>query len=400
MAFKQVFIVAAKRTPFGTFGGKLKDIPAAELGGLAARAALADLPEQVNVDSVIFGNVTHTDVAGPYLARHVGHRAGLPVHVPALTVNRLCGSGLQSVVNGAHEIIVGDSDIVLAGGAENMSLSPFVLSGQSRWGNKLGVDLSLRDSLWATLTDQYPHPVTQPTAMGITAENLAEKHNLTKAECDEFALLSQNRYEAAFKAGIFKDEVVGVEVKGRKGTEVVDADEHPRLGLTLEQVTKMKPVFKKNGVTSAANASGINDGAAALVLASEDAVKKYNLKPLARVVSWQASAVEPSLMGLGPVPAIQGALQKANLTLDQMDLVEVNEAFAAQYIAVEKELGLDRAKTNVNGGAIALGHPLGASGARILTHLSHALQRTQSKYAVGSACIGGGQGVAVILERV
>ncbi|KAI8075297.1 Thiolase, N-terminal domain-containing protein [Gongronella butleri] len=400
MSLKQAYIVAAKRTPFGTFGGKFKDITASELGGLAARAALADLPANVEVDSVIIGNVTHTDIAGPYLARHIGHRAGLPVHVPAMTVNRLCGSGLQSVVNAAHEVLVGDSDVVLAGGAENMSLSPFVLSGQSRWGNKLGVDLSLKDSLWATLTDQLPHPVTQPTPMGITAENLAEKHNLTKAECDQFAVQSQNRYEAAYNAGIFKDEIAPVEVKGRKGTEIVDADEHPRLGLTLEQVAKMKPVFKKNGVTSAANASGINDGAAALIVASEEAVKKYQLTPLARIVSWQASAVEPSLMGLGPVPAIQGALRRANLSLDQMDLVEVNEAFAAQYIAVERELGLDRAKTNVNGGAIALGHPLGASGARILTHLSHALQRTGSKYAVGSACIGGGQGVAVILERV
>ncbi|CAO3653834.1 unnamed protein product [Cunninghamella echinulata] len=396
MSFRNVYIVAAKRTPFGTFGGKLKDLTAAELGGIASKAVLSQLPKNVEIDSVIMGNVTHTDIAGPYLSRHIGHRAGLPVHVPALTVNRLCGSGLQSVVNAAHEIITGDSEVVLAGGAENMSLSPYVLSGQSRWGNKLGVDLSLKDSLWNALIDQYP----QPTPMGITAENLAEKYQLTKQECDEFALLSQNRYEKAAKDGIFKDEIIPVEVKGRKGVEQVTTDEHPRLGLTIDQVTKMKPVFKKDGVTSAANASGINDGAAALVVASEDAVNKYGLTPLARVVSWQASAVEPTLMGLGPVPSIQGALRRANLTLDQMDLVEVNEAFAAQYIAVEKELGLNREKTNVNGGAIAVGHPLGASGARILTHLSHALQRTKNKYAVGSACIGGGQGVAVILERV
>ncbi|CAO3649343.1 unnamed protein product [Cunninghamella blakesleeana] len=396
MSFRNVYIVAAKRTPFGTFGGKFKDITASELGGIASRAALSQLPKNVEIDAVIMGNVTHTDIAGPYLSRHIGHCAGLPVHVPALTVNCLCGSGLQSVVNAAHEIIVGDSEVVLAGGAENMSLSPYVLSGQSRWGNKLGVDLSLKDSLWNALIDQYPNP----TAMGITAENLAEKHKLTKQECDEFALLSQNRYEKAAKEGVFDDEITPVEVKGRKGVEQVTKDEHPRLGLTLDQVTKMKPVFKKDGVTSAANASGINDGAAALVVASEDAVNKYGLTPLARVVSWQASAVEPTLMGLGPVPSIQGALRRANLTLDQMDLVEVNEAFAAQYIAVEKELGLVREKTNVNGGAIAIGHPLGASGARILTHLAHALQRTKNKYAVGSACIGGGQGVAVILERV
>ncbi|KAI8148541.1 Thiolase, N-terminal domain-containing protein [Fennellomyces sp. T-0311] len=396
MALRQVFIVSAKRTPIGSFGGKLKDLTAAELGGLASKAALADLKTEVPVDAVIIGNVMQTDPAGAYVARHIGHRAGLPVHVPALTVNRLCGSGLQSVVNATHEILLGDSEVVLAGGAESMSLSPYTLSGKSRWGTKLGVDLKLQDSMWATLTDQYPNP----TPMGITAENLAELYKISKEECDKYAVSSQNRYEQAAKDGVFKDEIVPVDIKGRKGVETVSQDEYPRSGVTFEALDKLKPVFKKDGVTSAANASGINDGAAALVVASEDAVKKYGLTPLARVVSWQASAVEPTLMGLGPVPAITGALKRANLTLDQMDLIEVNEAFAAQYLAVEKELGLDREKTNVNGGAIAVGHPLGASGARILTHLSHALQRTKSKYAVGSACIGGGQGVAVILERV
>ncbi|KAG0164107.1 hypothetical protein DFQ28_010826 [Apophysomyces sp. BC1034] len=396
MALRQVFIVSAKRTPFGTFGGQLKGLKASELGGLASKAALATLPKDLPVDSVIFGNVLQSDTSGAYLARHVGHRAGLPVHVPALTVNRLCGSGLQSVVNGAHEILLGESEIVLTGGAENMSMSPFTLSGETRWGAKLGVDLQLKDTLWTALTDQYP----TPTPMGITAENLAAKYGITKDQCDEFALLSQQRYEKSAKNGIFDAEITPVEIKGRKGPVIVSKDEHPREGLTLESLTKLKPVFKKDGVTSAANASGINDGAAALVLASEDAVKKYGLEPLARVVSWQASAVEPTLMGIGPVPAINGALKRGNLTLDQMDLIEVNEAFAAQYLAVEKELGLNREKTNINGGAIALGHPLGASGARILTHLSHALQRTKSRYAVGSACIGGGQGVAVILERV
>ncbi|KAI8984640.1 Thiolase, N-terminal domain-containing protein [Mycotypha africana] len=397
MTLRQVFIVAAKRTPFGAFGGKLKDLTASELGGLASRAAIADLPNKdIPIDSVIFGNVLQTDVAGAYVARHIGHRTGLPVTVPALTVNRLCGSGLQSLINAAQEIQLNEAEIVLAGGTENMSLSPFSLSGSSRWGLKLGQDPQLKDTLWTALTDQYP----TPTPMGITAENLAEKYNISKDECDNYALSSQNRYEKASKGGIFKDEITPVEIKGRKGPELVSEDEHPRFGLQLEHLTKLKPVFKKGGVVSAANASGINDGAAALIVASEDAVNKYNLKPLARIVSWQASAVEPTLMGLGPVPSIQGALKRAKLNLQDMNLIEVNEAFAAQYLACEKELRLDRDKTNVNGGAIAVGHPLGASGARILTHLSHALQRTKERYAVGSACIGGGQGVAVILERV
>ncbi|KAI9275409.1 Thiolase, N-terminal domain-containing protein [Sporodiniella umbellata] len=395
MALRQVFIVSAKRTPFGAFGGKFKDLTAAELGGLASKAALASLPD-VPVDSVIFGNVLQTDVAGAYVARHIGHRAGLPVTVPALTVNRLCGSGLQSVMNGAQEIMLGESEIVLTGGTENMSLSPFTLSGSSRWGLKLGQDPTLKDTLWTALTDQYP----KPTPMGITAENLAEKHSITREACDEYALSSQNRFEKAAKSGVFKDEIVPVEIKGRKGVESVSEDEYPRYGLQLENLTRLKPVFKKDGVVTAANASGINDGAAALVLASGEAVEKYGLTPLARVVSWQASAVEPSLMGIGPVPAIHGALKRAKLEMKQMDLIEINEAFAAQYLACEKELKLEREITNVSGGAIAVGHPLGASGARILTHLSHALQRTKNKYAVGSACIGGGQGVAVILERV
>ncbi|KAI9473937.1 MAG: Thiolase, N-terminal domain-containing protein [Benjaminiella poitrasii] len=396
MALRQVFIVSAKRTPFGTFGGKFKDLTAAELGALASKAAIADLPQDVPIDSVIFGNVLQTDIAGAYVARHIGHRSGLPVTVPALTVNRLCGSGLQSVVNAAHEIILGDSEVVLAGGTESMSLAPFTLSGASRWGIKLGNDPKLQDTLWTALTDQYP----KPTPMGITAENLAEKYNISRQECDDFALSSQNRYEKAAKAGVFKNEIVPVEIKGRKGPETVEEDEHPRFGLKMENLTKLKPVFKKDGVVSAANASGINDGAAALIVASEDAVKKYGLTPLARVVSWQASAVEPTLMGIGPVPAIHGALKRAQLDLKQVGLIEINEAFAAQYLACEKALGLEREITNVNGGAIAVGHPLGASGARILTHLSHALQRTKEKYAIGSACIGGGQGVAVILERV
>ncbi|CAO3666524.1 unnamed protein product [Umbelopsis vinacea] len=398
MALRQVYIVAAKRTPFGTFGGKLRSLSAAELGGLASKAALASLPANTPISSTIFGNVLQTDSAGAYLARHVGHRAGLPFEVPALTVNRLCGSGFQSVVNGVHEILTGESDIVLAGGAENMSKAPYTVDGdKTRWGTRYGVDLKMEDSLAAALVDQYP----VQTPMGITSENLASKYDITREQCDEFALLSQQRYAQAASQGVFETEIVPVEVKGKKGPETVKNDEHPRPQTTAESLAKLKPVFKRDGgVTTAGNASGINDGAAALVIASEDAVNKYGLTPLARIVSWQSSGVDPKIMGIGPVPAIQGALKRAQLSLDKMDLIEVNEAFAAQFLAVEKELGLDRAKTNRNGGAIAIGHPLGASGARILTHLTHELHRTKSQFALGSACIGGGQGIAVVLERV
>jgi acetyl-CoA acyltransferase 2 len=394
-ALRNVYVVAAKRTPFGTFGGKLKNFSATELGSIASKAALETLPKELPVDSVIFGNVLQTDTAAAYLARHVGHRAGLPVHVSALTVNRLCGSGFQSVINGVHEILLGESEIVLAGGAESMSKSPYVLE-DVRWGTRFGIDQKLVDSLATALVDQYP----TKTPMGMTAENLATKYGITRLKCDEFAMLSQKRYLAGLKAGLFDSEIVPVEIKLRKGAEMVATDEHPRPQTTLESLSKLGPAFKKDGgVVTAGNASGINDGAAALVIASEDAVKKHDLKPLARIVSWQASGVEPTLMGIGPVPAIKGALARAKLTLTDMDLIEVNEAFAAQYLAVEEELGLNREITNTNGGAIALGHPLGASGARILTHLTYELQRTGKTLAIGSACIGGGQGIAVILER-
>ncbi|KAF9412380.1 3-ketoacyl-CoA thiolase, mitochondrial [Podila epigama] len=390
-----IFIVAAKRTPFGAFGGKLKDYSAAELGAFASKAALADLGKQVPIDSVIVGNVAQTDAAAPYLARHVGLRAGLDITVPALTVNRLCGSGFQSIINAAHEIIVGDSDIVLTGGAESMSLAPYALRGV-RFGNpRFGIDPKLEDTLAAALVDRYP----KETPMGITAENLSKEHNLTRQECDEYALQSQQRWAAAHSAGHFDAEIVPVEYKVKKSVETLSHDEHARPKTTLEQLAKLPSVFKKEGTVTAGNASGISDGAAAVIVASDKAVKEHGLKPLAKVVSWHVTAVDPSIMGIGPVTAIQGALKKAGLGLKDMDLIEVNEAFAAQYLSVEKVLGLDRAKTNVNGGAIALGHPLGASGSRIISHLTHALQRTQGKYAIGSACIGGGQGIAIILER-
>ncbi|ORZ36169.1 Thiolase, N-terminal domain-domain-containing protein [Catenaria anguillulae PL171] len=395
---QNLFIVAAKRTPFGAFGGKLKHLTANELGGLASKAALADLPKGTPVDSVVFGNVAQTSNDAAYLARHVGHRAGLPIHTPALTVNRLCGSGFQSIINAAHEILCNESQIVLTGGSESMSQSPYALR-DIRWGTRYGVDLKAEDTLAAALVDRFP---TQ-TPMGITAENLAKQYKLTRQDCDRYALQSQQRWAKGQEAGVFKHEIAPVTVPGKKRgtTEEFAVDEHARPQTTIETLAKLPSVFiKETGTVTAGNASGISDGAAAVVVASEKAVKQHALKPLARIVSWHVVGVEPTIMGIGPVPAIQGALKKANLSLKDMDLIEVNEAFAAQYLAVAKELGLDNDKTNLNGGAIALGHPLGASGARIMTHLAHALAMGKGKYAVGSACIGGGQGIAIVLERV
>ncbi|KAJ3197505.1 3-ketoacyl-CoA thiolase, mitochondrial [Irineochytrium annulatum] len=392
---KPTFIVAAKRTPFGAFNGKLAHLTATELGGLASTAAIKDLPAGTPVDSVIYGNVLQTSRDAAYLARHIGHRAGLPVHTPALTINRLCGSGFQSLINGIQDIHSGDSEIVLTGGTENMSQSPYALRGV-RSGTRYGVDLKLEDTLAHGLVDQYP----TVTPMGITAENLAKQYNITRKDADEYALLTQQRWAAANKAGNFKAEIAPVEIKTKKGTESFAVDEHPRPQTTVESLGKLPSVFiKQTGTVTAGNASGISDGAATCIVAGEDAVKSHNLKPLAKILSWFYVGVEPSIMGIGPAPAIRGALKRAGLQLKDMDLIEVNEAFAVQFLAVQKELGLDMAKTNLNGGAIALGHPLGASGARIMAHLTHELIRTNGRYAVGSACIGGGQGIAIVIER-
>lgn len=392
---RPVFIVAAKRTAFGTFGGKLKDISAAVLGQHAAAAAMeAGNVNPAVVDSVIFGNVIQSSADGCYVSRHIALGAKVPIPTPALTVNRLCGSGFQAVVNGAHEIVLGEADVVLAGGTESMSLAPYAVRN-ARWGTRLGVDLKMEDTLWAALTDTH---VKLP--MAITAENLAEQYNLTRQECDEYALLSQQRWGKGNEAGHFKAEIAPMAIKGRKGTEEFSVDEHPKPQANMEALGKLPPVFKKNGTVTAGNASGVCDGAAALVLASEKAVKEHNLTPLARLVSYQAVGVDPSIMGIGPVPAIKGALSRAGLNLKDMALVEVNEAFAPQCLAVAKELGLDMGITNVNGGAIALGHPLATSGARITGHLVHELRRRKEKYAIGAACIGGGQGIAVVLENV
>ena len=390
---KDIFIVAAKRTPFGTFGGALKDQSAIDLGVVAAKAALdaAGVSPEV-VDHVVYGNVSQTSADALYMARHIGLKAGVPVPTPALTINRLCGSGFQSVVNGAQEILLGDAEIVLVGGTENMSQAPFVARG-IRFGIRLGKSPELEDALWASLYD--PHA---GCAMGQTAENLAKKYDITREQADEYGLRSQKAWAAAHEAGRFKAELAPVEVKTRKGVVTVEVDEHPRPDSTMQSLAKLKPSF--GGVITAGNASGIGDGAGALVLASAEAVKQHNLKPLARLVQWGVTGVDPTIMGIGPVPAIKSGLDRAGIKLEDVDLFEVNEAFAPQYLAVEKELGLPREKTNVDGGAIAVAHPLAASGSRITAHLVHETARRKGKYAVGSACIGGGQGIALVLENV
>ncbi|CAH2296741.1 3-ketoacyl- thiolase, mitochondrial [Pelobates cultripes] len=390
-----IFVVSAKRTPFGTYGGLLKDHTATDLGEIAAKAALAagNVSPDI-IDSIVFGNVAQTSTDAIYLARHVGLRTGIPISVPALLVNRLCGSGFQSIVNGCQEIALRESEIVMCGGTESMSQSPYAVRN-IRFGTKLGADIKMEDTLWAGLTDSHIK-----TPMAITAETLGEKYKVTRQDCDNYSFQTQQRWKAAQDAGYFAEEMAPIELKSKKGPIKMDKDEHPRPQTTLEQMAKLPPVFKKDGMVTAGNASGICDGAGALIVASEDAVTKHKLTPLARIVAYHASGCDPKIMGFGPVPAITGALKNAGLSLKDMDLVEVNEAFAAQYLAVERALGLDPEKTNVNGGAIALGHPLAASGSRITAHLVHELRRRGGKYAVGSACIGGGQGIAIIIENV
>jgi acetyl-CoA acetyltransferase family protein len=391
---KNLYIVGAKRTAFGTMQGALKSLSANDLAVVAAKAALAQSGVAANeIGHVIFGNVMQTSPDAIYCARHIGLKAGLPIETPALTVNRLCGSGFQAIVNGAEQLLLGEHEAVLVGGTENMTQAPHILRG-GRDGWAFGKSPQVEDSLWSALTDSYCN-----TPMAVTAENLAQKYGITRQMCDEFALASQQRWAAANEKGLFKDEITPIELTSKKGTVTFAVDEHPRPQTTLEILGKLPPVFKKDGVVTAGNASGICDGAAALVLVTEDFCKRKNLKPLAKLVQWGIAGVDPSIMGIGPAPAIRSALARADLKQTDIDVFDINEAFAPQFLAVEKELGLDRAKVNVNGGAIALGHPLGASGARITTHLCYELARRGGKYAVGSACIGGGQGIAVVLER-
>lgn len=392
---KNVYLVNGARTAFAEFGGSFAQTNATELGAVTAVEAMKRSGVTPDlVDHVIYGSVIHTGVNASYLARHIGLKAGVPQEVPALTLNRLCGSGMQSIVSAAQHILLGEADIVLAGGAENMSQSPYSNFEQRFGGSKMG-NLQFEDMLQATLTDQYTG-----SGMGLTAEKLAEQYDISREEQDAFSIESNQRAAKAREAGIFAEEIVPVEIKTRKGSVIIDQDEHIKPDASMDVMQKLRPAFKKDGTVTAGNASGINDGAASVIVASEEAVEKYGLKPLARIVSWGTVGVDPTIMGIGPVPAIQQALKVANLTVEDMDLVEINEAFAAQYLAVEKALHLDRSKTNVYGGAIALGHPVGVSGTRILLSSAMELQRRQAKYAVASLCIGGGQGIAAIIERV
>jgi len=391
---RDIVILAGARTPMGRYGGALRDLSAQELGAVAARAALERAGvEPAEFDHVIFGNAQQTSGDAIYGARHVGLKAGLPQEVPAVTVNRLCGSGMESIVQAAHRLLLGEAKMVLAGGMESMSQAPHVVRG-ARWGFKLG-EGKLEDSLMVALLDSYCG-----LSMSDTAEHLARESGITRRASDEYALLSQQRADAAYKACRIKDELVPVEIKGKKGSTFFSEDDHRRPETTLEGLARLPSAFSADGIVTAGNASGIVDGAAAVVVTTEAIAKSKGKKPLGRLVSWAVAGVEPRIMGIGPVPATRKALEMAGITLKDIDLVEVNEAFAPQYLAVEKELGLDRERTNVNGGAIALGHPLGATGTRLVLTLLLELRRRGARYGLSTACIGGGQGIAVIVESI
>ena len=391
----EIVIASACRTAIGTFGGTLKDVPAAELGALVVKEAVSRAgikPEQV--DEVIFGNVLQAGL-GQNVARQVTLKAGLPIETTAVTINIVCGSGLKSVAMAANQILAGESEIVVCGGTENMSAAPYAIP-TARWGARMNnnkiIDVMVNDGLWDAFNQYH---------MGITAENVAEKYGITREMQDEFAVASQSKAEAAIKAGKFKDEIVPVVIHGKKGDTVFDTDEHPKFGTTLEKVAKLKPAFKRDGGTvTAANASGINDSAAALVVMSKEKADELGIKPLATIVSYATGGVDPSIMGVGPVPAVTKAMARANMTVDDLDLIEANEAFAAQSLAVAQDLKFDMSKVNVNGGAIALGHPIGASGARILVTLLYEMQKREDAHTgLATLCIGGGQGQALIVKK-
>ena len=391
---REVVIVSAARTPIGSFGGSLKGIPTRKLGAIAIKAAVERAgikPEMV--EEVIMGAVLQGGL-GQNVARQMTLDAGLPIEVPAMTINKVCGSGLRAVELAAQIIKAGDADIVVAGGAENMSATAYAMPA-ARWGARMNnaqmVDMMVNDGLWDAFNGYH---------MGITAENVAEQWGITREELDEFSVISQNRAEEAIKAGKFKDEIVPVEIPQRKGDPIIfDTDEFPKFGTTMDKVAKLKPAFKKDGIVTAANASGINDAGAAVVVMSKEKADELGIKPLCTIKSYASAGVDPSIMGVGPVPASEKALKKAGLTVAAMDLVEANEAFAAQSLAVRKDLGLDPEKTNVNGGAIAIGHPIGASGCRILISLIYEMMKRDSKYGLATLCIGGGMGTALVVER-
>ena len=391
----EIVIASACRTAIGTFGGTLKDVPAAELGAIVVKEAVKRAgikPEMV--DEVIFGNVLQAGL-GQNIARQVTLKAGLPIETTAMTINIVCGSGLKSVALAANQILAGKSEIVVCGGTENMSAAPYAIPS-ARWGARMNnskmIDVMVNDGLWDAFNQYH---------MGITAENVAEKYGITREMQDEFAVASQSKAEAAIKAGKFKDEIVPVVIHGKKGDTVFDTDEHPKFGTTLEKVAKLKPAFKRDGGTvTAANASGINDSAAALVVMSKEKADELGIKPLATIVSYATGGVDPSIMGVGPVPAVTKAMARANMTVDDFDLIEANEAFAAQSLAVAQDLKFDMSKVNVNGGAIALGHPIGASGARILVTLLYEMQKREDAHTgLATLCIGGGQGQALIVKK-
>jgi acetyl-CoA C-acetyltransferase len=390
----EVVIVSAARTPVGSYGGSLKGISAVELGAIAIKEAVKRAGiEGADVDEVIFGNVLQGGL-GQNVARQAVIKAGLPNEVPALTINKVCGSGLRAVSLAAQIIKAGDAEIVVAGGCENMSAAGYILP-QLRWGARMGdakaIDLMVNDGLTDAFNDYH---------MGITAENVAEQWGLTREQLDAFATKSQNKVEAAIKSGKFKDEIVPVEIPQKKGDPIIfDTDEFPRPGVTIESIAGLKPAFKKDGVVTAANSSGINDSSAAVVVMSKEKADALGLKPLATIKSYASAGVDPTIMGIGPVPASKKALEKAGLTVADLDLVEANEAFAAQAVAVTSDLGLDPEKTNVNGGAISIGHPIGASGTRILISLLYEMQKRDSKYGLATLCIGGGMGTAIVVER-
>jgi acetyl-CoA acetyltransferase family protein len=394
IAKREIVILSGVRTAFGTLSGALKRMTATELAIPTATAALERggvSPD--DIDHVIYGNVLQTANDAIYLARHVGLRAGVPQQVPALTLNRLCGSGFQAIISGAEQILTGQANAVLVGGSESMSQAPHVTHGL-RDPQRFGKPPKMVDLLWECLTDSYTG-----APMAMTAEKLGEKHGLTRDDVDEYAASSQARWQAANEQGLFTDEIIPLTLKSRKGEVVFDTDEHPRSS-TKEQLNKLRAVFKTDGLVTAGNASGICDGAGSLVLADARWAESRGLSPLAKLTGWGISGCDPTVMGIGPVPASRKAFEMTRLGLDDMALVEVNEAFSSQYLAVERELGLDRSITNVNGGAIALGHPLAASGARITATIIHELRRRKEKYGLASACIGGGQGIAVIVEAL
>jgi acetyl-CoA C-acetyltransferase len=394
MDARQVVIVGGVRTAIGDYGGALKDIPPSELGALCVREALARTKvDPASIGQCVFGNVIHTEPRDMYMARLAGVRGGLPVESGALTVNRLCGSGLQAVVSAAQYILLGDIDAAVAGGAESMSRAPYASLTQ-RWGARMG-DTAMVDMMAGALSDPF-----ESVHMGVTAENVARRCNIPREKQDAFAAESHRRAAAALAAGHFKSQIVPVELRTRKGTTLFDTDEHVRADATAESLAKLKPVFtKENGSVTAGNASGLNDAAAAVVLMEAGAAQRKGIAPMARLVSWGHAGIEPGLMGLGPVSAVKRAVDKAGIALRDVDVIESNEAFAAQALAVSQELGLDAARVNPNGGAVALGHPIGATGCILLVKAMYELARTGGRYGLVTMCIGGGQGIAAVIER-